>query len=102
MKKTKTIEVEVCDNCGIEKQSNFVGLSHDVTCGICKRICCDGCTEMLHLHLDRWTPGVFGSMRSWSQNRISTKLNARFCPDCSVSIIKLLRQCGLYVGNGEV
>lgn len=89
MRTTKTIEIDICDRCGKEGSPR--------KCNLCKREICDGCFEMVHAEVERYTPlqtGLLG-MRSTSITRIHFGHNGIYCIDCSQRVVKALQELGL-------
>jgi hypothetical protein len=91
MKTTKTIEITLCDVCGIEKRNQ------DWPCSRCKRDICQGCEEhfyidMRHISRDRnYQNGMMGS----SSSHIELGDSKRVCKDCAVAIVEGLKELGL-------
>lgn len=94
MKIQKTTTVEVCDKCGLEGRTI-------TTCRLCGKEVCEGCTAIIHAHVDINVPGMYGSMHGWSTNRIASSINGRFCASCQVDVVKKLRDMGMAESDGK-
>jgi hypothetical protein len=62
-----------------------------VTCKLCGQEMCDRCTEMFHASVTHWRPTLYGG----TYNREHVMHNGRYCPDCSVKVVRQLRLLGL-------
>ncbi len=97
MKTAKTIEIEVCENCGNECCPR--------KCSICQKECCDRCSDMIHIHVERYSPVLYETLYGisvkpiylygTSVKPIYVKSNGVFCMECSTKASKALRECGM-------
>lgn len=100
--KTKSVTVQVCDNCGAERRLN----GPPVVCLLCHKEGCDDCCETFHTEISRHRSSLFegqrgGPARSYSSFRVGFKHNGKYCTQCSVEVVKALRALHLIESVAE-
>lgn len=84
MRITKVITVEVCSTCGHESP-------HQAFCFKCRKELCQRCSEMVHIHAQRYTPKDYGS----SIHLTHQLRNGTLCTECASKLIGLLCEYGM-------
>lgn len=87
VKSTKVVDVELCDLCGQE--------CHLYKCRSCRKEICDRCADMIHISVERYSPGMVGAMRSTKIQNVHNQSNGIYCVPCSLDVLKILRQSGI-------
>ncbi|MAH50734.1 hypothetical protein CMI37_33250 [Candidatus Pacearchaeota archaeon] len=87
MKKTKEIEVWVCDSCGREQGYQFEA------CSTCKKELCGECSTFYTVQVERRTPSG-SSMGFVSIDLHHEGLKITLCPTDATSLEKTLRAAG--------
>src|SRR3954468_6301880 len=95
MKKTKTIEVEICDQCGAEISDRW----HLQTCSSCKKEMCANCTARMSVRIQVTTPRPYDTYggeprfaHSVMERRVA--LHTVYCTACGNDIERKLLEAG--------